>query len=81
MSKAMTVTIPVTFEIKELLDEFGAQYVNRRKFYAEAQSRAFKQAMAQLLKEDFFNNGGFDDLDLFSDSMKSWEELEGLTSI
>lgn len=81
MSKAMTVTIPVTFEIKELLDEFGAQYVNRRKFYAEAQSQAFKQAMAQLLKEDFFNNGGFDDLDIFSDSMKSWEELDRLTSI
>ena len=81
MSKPLTVTIPVTFEIKELLDEFGAQYVNRRQFYAEAQSKKFKQDMAQLLKEDFFNNGGFDDLDLFSDSMKSIEELDRLSSI
>jgi hypothetical protein len=81
MSKAITVTIPVTFEIKDLLDEFGAEYVNRKKFYAEAQSEGFKQAMAQLLKEDFFSNGGFDDLDLFEGSMKSWEELEDLTSI
>ena len=81
MTKPITVTIPVTFEIKELLDEFGAQYVNRRQFYAEAQSLEFKKAMAQLLKEDFFNNGGFDDLDLFADSMKSFEELDRLTSI
>ena len=75
MSKPLTVTIPVTFEIKELLDEFGAQYVNRKQFYAEARSKKFKQDMAQLLKEDFFNNGGFDDLDLFAGSMKSFEEF------
>ena len=81
MSKPLTVTIPVTFEIKELLDEFGAQYVNRKQFYAEARSKKFKQDMAQLLKEDFFNNGGFDDLDLFAGSMKSFEELDRLSSI
>jgi hypothetical protein len=70
MTRAKTVTIPVTFEIQELLELFGGpEGVNRKKFYAEAQSPQFIQGMAQLLKEDFENNGGFDDLDFFADAV------------
>lgn len=67
MSK--TVTIPVTFEVKDLLEMWGTKWVNRKKFYEIAHSRQFKKEMGKVLREDFIDNGGFDDLDFFEEAM------------
>lgn len=69
MTKPITVTIPVTFDVKALLEEWGTKWVNRKRFYEIAQSPRFKKEMSRLLREDFYNNGGLDDLDLFEDAM------------
>lgn len=69
MAQAKTVTIPVTFRIKELLEMYGTEGVHRKTFYAIAQSPGFAREMAKVLKEDFENNGGFNDLDFFEDAL------------
>ena len=69
MTKPITVTIPVEFTVKELLELWGPKFVLRKKFYEIAQSDDFKQEMAKLLHEDFLAMGGFDDLSLFEDAM------------
>ena len=65
MARAKTVTIPVTFTIKELLELYGTDGVHRKTFYAIAQSPGFAREMAKVLREDFENMGGFNDLDFF----------------
>ena len=69
MTKPITVTIPVEFEVKELLELWGPEFVQRKKFYKIAQSDEFKQEMAKLLREDFVAQGAFDDLDFFTEAM------------
>jgi len=69
MTKPITVTIPVTFDVKELLELWGTKWVSRKKFYKIAKSAEFKQKMSKLLHEDFHDNGGLDDLDWFEDAM------------
>jgi hypothetical protein len=77
MTKRKTVTIPVTFEIKEFLDQFNLGGLNRKKFYAIARSPQFAEAMEKLLREDFFNNGGFDDMpEFFEESFDPDYEYE-----
>ena len=69
MSKSKTVTIPVEFTIKELLELWGAEFIDRKKFRKIAQSAEFRKEMSKLLYEDFIAMGGFDDLDLFEDAI------------
>ena len=68
MPKAATVTIPVTFEIREFLEYYRSEGLNRRKFYEIARSAKFKREMSKLLYEDFVNNGGLDELSFFDDA-------------
>jgi hypothetical protein len=62
MTRPATITIPVTFEIQEFLECFNPKGLRRRKFYEIARSDQFAQEMSQLLREDFFAMGGFDDI-------------------
>ena len=69
MTKPITVTIPVEFTVKELIELWGPEFVLRKRFYEIAQSDEFKKEMAKLLREDFICMGAFDDLDTFVDAM------------
>jgi len=69
MSKTNTITVSVEFTVKELLELWGPEFIDRKKFRKIAQSAEFREEMSKLLYEDFIAMGGFDDLSLFEDAM------------